>query len=283
MPMKKITLILALSGVMALCACRSGDGERPIARVGRSTLTLQEVRRMAPASAANPWSAKQAATLVQQWVESELLYQEALREGLDKEAAVQEAIERQAKACVVTFFLAQKLTDHAAVSDAEIESYYQECAGEFSLPEETYHLRVILVATLPEANAVRQMIVSGTPFAEVAKRRSMDGSRGDGGDWGWVTLSRLSPLLARAIPSLRTGEVSRPIKSEVGYNLLWIESSLRKGSTMPLEQVRDEIVQRIAASKREKKYQQLIQWLSREIAIQTDLEALQSLSEKEAQ
>lgn len=280
--MKNAPAILAFIICAGLSGC-GGDSEQIVARVGKNTLSLQEIQRQMPGATRGEWSEQQTEALVRRWIELELVYQEALREGMDKSPQVQDLIKRQIKECVVAHYLDQKIFQNAAISDAEIESYYSNHSEEFLNAEDTYQMRVILVSDLQEANAVRQMISAGSPFAEVAKRRSKDGSRAAGGDWGWVPLSRLSPLLARSVPALRVGEVSRPIKTEAGYNLVLVEAYWRKGSTIPLERVKDTIVQRVQANKKEEIYLQLIEDLSKETTPQTDLSVLHSLNKKEPQ
>ncbi len=281
--MRKVLSIIALAFWAGLSGCGGGDSEQIVARVGKNTLSLQEIQRQLPGAARREWSGQQAEALVRRWIELELVYQEALREGMDKSPQVQDLIKQQIKENVVAHYLDQKIFLNTMISDAEIEAYYNDHSEEFLNAEDAYQMRVILVSDLQEANAVREMISAGTPFAEVAKRRSKDGSRAAGGDWGAVPLSRLSPLLARSVPALRVGEVSRPIKTEAGYNLVLVEAYWRKGSTIPLERVKETIVERVQANKREARYQQLIEDLSKESTPQTDLNILQSLNEKEPQ
>ncbi len=269
---------LLLTGLVWL-ACRGNQEQHIVARVGKAVLTLQEVRERTP-GAGSPAARSQAEYYIQHWIESELLYQEALRRGVDKEPAVRQTIREMTRD-----YLTTALVDHLAgsltVSDAEGERYYQEQPEEFQADEDLYHPLLILVRTQEEALTARRELAAGDSFAEVAKRYSIDGSRFHGGDLGYLPLRELSPLLGRAMATMRPGELSAPLKSEVGYNLIRLEAIQKKGSVRPLAEVRSELMQRILARKKEEMYQQLISRLSGENNLYTDLTLLERLKEKE--
>jgi hypothetical protein len=82
--------------------------------------------------------------------------------------------------------------------------------------------RHILVASQEEAENLRQEILAGADFAELAVLYSMDlSTRPAGGDLGWFARGTLTmPIVEEAIFQLQPGEVSGVIPSELGYHIV---------------------------------------------------------------
>jgi len=269
-------LLLALATLM----CTNKEEKSVVARVGQSVLTLQDVRERTPGAGTTAARA-QAERYIQHWIESELLYQEALKSGVDKEAEVQRALKEMSRNYIITAFSERAAGVSVSVSDEEIGRYYQEQKEEFQAEADLYHALVILVQSQNEALRLRRELMEGASFSEIAGRHSLDGSRFQGGDLGFVRLSALSPMIARAVSSMQPGSLSAPVKSELGYNLIRLVEVQRKGTTRALEEVRPVIEQRIAARKQEVALQNLISRLSSEAALYTDMSKLSSLTGKE--
>jgi peptidyl-prolyl cis-trans isomerase D len=124
------------------------------------------------------------------------------------------------------------------VTSAEAEAYYKANRDEFKRPRTAYLSYVALArattaadtgATRALADSVRQEIVSGAPFAEVATRESADSvSAAKGGELGEWTKGAMDPAFDSAAFSLPLKTVSRPVLSQFGYHLIEITS--RKGN-----------------------------------------------------
>lgn len=90
------------------------------------------------------------------------------------------------------------------------------------------HILIRINELVPEAEAqrklglVRERIVQGADFAELARLNSDDGSAGRGGDLGWVSPGELVPDFERAMNALKPGELSEPVKSPFGLHLIQV-------------------------------------------------------------
>ncbi|HEY5293231.1 MAG TPA: peptidylprolyl isomerase [Burkholderiales bacterium] len=98
------------------------------------------------------------------------------------------------------------------------------------LVEQT-HARHILVKTneiVSEADArrkltnLRERIVNGADFGELAKLNSDDGSSIRGGDLGWLYPGDTVPEFERIMNSLKAGELSEPFASPFGWHLMQV-------------------------------------------------------------
>jgi peptidyl-prolyl cis-trans isomerase C len=274
--MKKRTLITAstlLVLALVLIACGPKEENVVVARVGKSVLTLQELQNQVP-GLGTPAARAQAELYIQHWIESELLYQEALHRGVEKRPEVQLALKKMTRDFIITSFVENFADQSLSATEEEIQSYYQEQKEEFQVTEDRYDLQLILVRTLGEAVQVRREIAGGSSFGEAARRYSIDGSRFQDGNLGFLPLRELSPLLAGAVARMRPGELSAPLKSEVGYTVIKLVDVQRKGTLQALDAVRPQIQQRIFAQKKEENYQQLIRRLSSQAALYSDLTKL---------
>lgn len=129
--------------------------------------------------------------------------------------------------------LNQLVPGDVEVTDREIESYYNANRDDFMRPTTArFNIAVISkaptaadsVASLQRAEAVRQEILDGADFAEVAQRESADqGSRDFGGDLGQFTRGQMTEVFDEAAFSLPVGEVSEPVLSPFGFHIIRVD------------------------------------------------------------
>ena len=74
------------------------------------------------------------------------------------------------------------------------------------------------------AQSLRERIVAGEDFAELAREHSEDaGSAMAGGDLGWTDGSEFVPEFRAAIAELEAGELSQPFQSEFGWHIAQVQ------------------------------------------------------------
>lgn len=129
--------------------------------------------------------------------------------------------------------LSQLVPGDVEVSNREIENYYNANRDDFVRPTSArFNIAVISkeptaadsVASAQRAEAVRQEILDGADFAEVAQRESADpGSRDFGGDLGQFMRGQMTEVFDEAAFSLPVGEVSEPILSPFGFHIIRVD------------------------------------------------------------
>jgi peptidyl-prolyl cis-trans isomerase D len=140
-------------------------------------------------------------------------------------------------------FVAIRPTPTAAdsnVSDADLRKFYDAHKAEFDRPGHAtvsvlYIPRVVSSADSVAARnrivELRNEIVAGTKFEEVAKRESADSvSAANGGDLGKGPRGRFVAEFEKAIDALKPGELSGPVLTPFGYHLIRLDS--RSGDTV---------------------------------------------------
>src|SRR5690606_21794865 len=90
--------------------------------------------------------------------------------------------------------------------------------------QEEVNARHILVKTEDEAKAIISELDAGKDFAELAKAKSEDSNKSDGGDLGWFTKGRMVPEFEEAAFALEKGAYTKaPVKSQFGYHVIKLE------------------------------------------------------------
>jgi len=119
------------------------------------------------------------------------------------------------------------------ISEDEITRYYREHRTDFERPGQAFLSFSALprrpeasdsAASLERAQQVRQEIVEGADFGEVARRESADSVSAErGGDLGEVALGTFVSEFEEAALRLRPGQISEPVLSQFGYHIIRLE------------------------------------------------------------
>ncbi|MGI9303074.1 MAG: peptidylprolyl isomerase [Gammaproteobacteria bacterium] len=125
----------------------------------------------------------------------------------------------------------RQLQGRVRVSDQEIDEFIASQSGALNSQAE-YRLGHILIA-LPEAaspeqiqaareraQAVRQKLLDGEDFTEVAVSSSNGQRALEGGDLGWRSAPQLPSIFARAVTGMKTGDTSDLIRSPSGFHIV---------------------------------------------------------------
>ena len=114
-----------------------------------------------------------------------------------------------------------------------VQSATDAVAAQVSPTAEQVHARHILVGNLELANALREQILAGKDFRELALTFSQDYStNASGGDLGWFPRGILTVSeVEEAAFSLSEGETSPVVQSRLGYHLI---QTLERDAARPL-------------------------------------------------
>jgi peptidyl-prolyl cis-trans isomerase C len=156
--------------------------------------------------------------IINELVGTELAYQEAVKQGVDKQPDLQIAEEIGHRKLVVNAFLADYMKKNS-VTEAEKKDAYEQYKKE--LGDKEYNARHILVKTEAEANEVLAAVKKGD-FAKVAKEKSLDpGSKEKGGDLGWFSPAGMVKPFSDAVIALKKGEMTeKPVQTQFGWHVI---------------------------------------------------------------
>jgi parvulin-like peptidyl-prolyl isomerase len=141
-----------------------------------------------------------------------------------------------------------------------VESYYRQHAQEWTQGDEVKLKMIKFVSDgaagkkLKMLQEIREKIVRGADFGDMARIYSEDNTQDNNGDWGWVKRGDLSGELERAVFALAPGKVSDVVSIGSNYYLLLAEAK-KGGVTKPLSEIRGEIERRLTQEERQKMQQ----------------------------
>jgi peptidyl-prolyl cis-trans isomerase SurA len=94
------------------------------------------------------------------------------------------------------------------------------------------------------ASAIRARILAGEDFGKVAAEVSTAASKANGGLIGPVAMTELSEALQKLVKTMKPGEVTPPIRTARGFQILKLET-LKESSLQSFEGVRDLVAERV--------------------------------------
>ena len=164
------------------------------------------------------------------------------------------------------------------LTEVEAREYYQENIAEFTEPG-TVTMREILVRVPQEtpgaladaaaadaraaAMAGRERVLAGEEFAIVAISVSDAASKANGGLIGPLDVDVISGELAAVLDELEVGEVSEPIRTSLGYQVLQLEARTRP-EPQTFEEVQNTIANSVFNDRRSAEYARFLNELREE-------------------
>lgn len=135
-----------------------------------------------------------------------------------------------------------------AVTPEEVKARYDKEVA--AMPqEEEVHARHILVESEDVAKDVIKQLDEGKDFAEIAKEKSTDSNKDEGGDLGWFGKGRMVPEFEQAAFALEKGAYTKtPVKSQFGFHVIKLEDK-RIAPPPPFDQVEQQVRQMVMREK----------------------------------
>jgi hypothetical protein len=266
-------------GALALPGCSS---EQPppgyVARVDRTELTEQDLRRALSDAAGDP---QRRRDYVNEWILTEMLYQEAVKKGKADTEESRRQMEIIRKRLAVAALLEDAVyaaADTAEISDQAVASYLQRAGDDFLLREDVVHLSLAMFATREAANAFRAMLLDGASWEQAVSRTQSDTAllplleHVESGRYH--TRASLYPEdLWRLAVTLRPGEPSFAARIADGFAVVVTHGLKRQGDAPDFDYVRDEVRSRMVIDLRRQQYERYVQDLRTRYAVdvRTDL------------
>ncbi|MEM9144573.1 MAG: peptidylprolyl isomerase [Pseudomonadota bacterium] len=180
--------------------------------------------------------------LMQQLVNQTILAQRARDTGLDQRSDVVMQLKNLQNSTLADSYMRDRVS--AKITEEAVQAAY-EARFENAEPVEEIRASHILVDGEAKAIALRETIVGGTEFADVARENGTDGTASRGGDLGWFVKTDMVPEFAEAAFALEIGTVSEPVQTPFGWHLI-VVAERRERPIPPLEEVQEDLIREIA-------------------------------------
>ncbi len=175
--------------------------------------------------------------IIQDLVNRELLYQDALKKGLEKDKDVVFALDQIRKNTLIQANVGKFTQDHP-ITDADLKKEYDENIAKLDMNE--YKARHVLLKTEDEAKAVIKELDNGAVFVDVANAKTIE-PNSNGGDLGWFKPQQMVTEFSEAVAKLKKGEYTKtPVKSQFGWHVILLEDT-RKATPPKFEDVKQQL------------------------------------------
>jgi len=261
-------VLLVFVGMIILSSCKKEEKGKIIARVGKTTLTVEELlSQISPQVLINA-TPEVRMRLIDTWVSNEVIYQDALRNGLDKNPEVVKQIEYMNKQIITQAYIQDILASSRFISDVESRGYFKEHEEEYNTVIEVSH---ISVSSIEGGKEILEKLKKGNNFASLARKYSTDSATaskgGNIGSFRRGDLIRLPIFEQYALSLKNPGEITDLVQTEFGYDIIKLLSRKKSTDKVEYEDVAESIIQIIRQEKFLQVSNALIDSLKREFDI----------------
>lgn len=219
-------------------------------------------------------------------INDELLYQEALARGFDKDPKV--------KKVMVNALLREDVygaVRNSDFSDDELEQYYQSHLEEFIVPEKVQIYRVLVKIKTDRTDAeakskadrlYTELSRDTTKFKDIASKESEGPFRRRGGDVGFVPKTGKPGLDEGVIEKafeMKVEELSEPFLTEDGYNIVYI-ANRRESVERSFQQMKGAVLRKVKSEKLAERYDEYTSSLRTNAAVTMDEAKLEGIQVK---
>ncbi len=268
-----------LSAVFVLLTgCAEEKPQSPaIVTVGERVFTLDDLRLAVPGAAGDSISTADLESLINRWINSQVLYQNGLQLGLGENPEIKRRVKEFEAKIIGAAYVDSVLSAQINVTDDEIQRYYEANQEIFAREEEEIHIKHMIFPDLKSANSARlELIRQKADFDTLAHKYNPDSLK-HLSDVGFITQNQILKVLWDKIKITRDGNTTRPVKTDFGYHLIRVVERKKEGTIKALKEVEMEIHARLRQDKWEEQYLALLNQLKNKTEIQTNLDLLGSL------
>jgi len=224
----------------------------------------------------------------EQKLEDEARFQAALKqEGMTVDD-LRKNVERR---FLISQVQREEVGSKLSITEEEARQYYLAHKNEFTEPA-SVTLREILIEVptttqggqaginvgkedeiAEKAAAIRARVAGGEDFGKVAAETSASSSKANGGLIGPINTAELSPQLAELLGKMKPGDITQPIRTQRGYQILKLEVS-KPSAVQPFDAVRDLVADKVHDARQQaevRKFlgrirtQAIIEWKNQEL------------------
>lgn len=230
------------------------QGENVLAYVNDVPITAGDVERrlemVGRAESGKKFKEAELQRVLEELIDEELLLQEAKRQGLDKDADIQERVKAYEKRLIIEK-LEEELSQEAAnVNEETLSSYYESHRDQFDIPPMLKLRQIVVVDKVTADNLYKKLTKDDGSFAEMARRYSVDtATNGRGGVIGVYRKGTKQKAFEDAAYGIKEPMQFAPVfQTGEGYHVLQLLER-REGVSRSFEQVKTLIRRRMAVEK----------------------------------
>lgn len=246
----RVTKVLIVFFLIASLGCKKEPEQTDyVAKVNNSYLTREEFASLVDTSTTNQTRKNE---IIRIWIQRELLYQKAEREGILKEE-YNLTVTRSARQLAGAMLIDKMLkAENFEFDQKEIKAYYDENINEFRVPSEAFVLNTVEFIDEDKAITFRNLAIE-SDWRKATTQFLNDQSIVNQKSNQFLLAHEINPAaLSRIVNELYPQEISIVISSKPGYySVVQLIEKIAAGSTPALENIKQEVEKRLIAVKRQ--------------------------------
>lgn len=258
---RSILLTAVICAVLVFGCSRTDRKDLVLAEVDTRTITIADFETTAETlenkylPETNDLEGKKE--LLQHMVNKEIMALKAIAMGYERDEEFAAFWKQFKGPFLITALWNEEISKKVTVTEEEIDAYFEEMHYEYTLSQ-------IVAASEEQANQIRDEVLAGADFAEMAKKYSLGKAADNGGYIGSSPVGKIHWWIEEVLFEMESGDITPAVKTDVGYAILKVH---KKRKIIP-EEERDYAVRRVRAIKEYKGRNELKARIERDIHLQ---------------
>jgi peptidyl-prolyl cis-trans isomerase C len=145
--MKRLIVLAVISGLFIFGCAKKEEKGQYLVKINSVTITKEDLKK--EVEALPPFAQKMfegeegIARLIDELIKKELLYQEAKKKGLDRDAGYLKKVADSQKLILISALLEKEIEDKAKLSDKDIRDFYEKNKADFMVQGKTIEFEKI--------------------------------------------------------------------------------------------------------------------------------------------
>ncbi|MDI6794599.1 MAG: peptidylprolyl isomerase [bacterium] len=278
-------------GILLVGCSNAGGEDKTLAQVNDEVLTLEEFNQQLselPPQYRSMLNAEGAyEEIVDQWINTRLLVEEAKQMGLDKREDIKKKLADIKNQILAEEVIKERILNEVKIDETEVEKYYADHKEDFN-PQVEVRARHILIkvdkeadtSTITKAKEKAEEILGkvktpGADFAELAGKYSEDPMAEKGGDLGFFSEGQMVKPFEQAAFALEEGEISDLVRTQFGFHIIKLEER-RGASHIELEEIKEKVKKVATQAKQKETFDQLLEKLKQKTKVVRNIHILKT-------
>jgi len=248
--------------------CEKEPASPVIARVGKAVLTLDDLYQSIPPEYVDQISYNENIDYVKQWIDTELLYQAALRQKIDKEPIIKNRLKQMEKDLLSAEMISRTSFSNQgrALNESKIQEYYNQHKEDLVRERDVVRYLEIVVDDLETAERIRREATEDN-FATLAAQHSKIPVT-DPEKLPYIHIDEMPPSLRDIVEKTSVPGMAGPIQTEVGYHIIKVVERFEKGNICKLDEIREDIMSVLSTKQQKTEMTKLLS----ELRLKTNVE-----------
>ena len=213
-------------------------------------------------------------------VRNEFLYEEALRNSLDRTDFARQRLNEETSRLVANL-VREDVVNSIKIADEECRNYYQDHLQKYSSPPK-FKLREIVLADFSQADRIYKQLHSNEDFAELARRYSIRKETArNGGAMGYISAADHLQI-AKMIVNLKVGEISEPIFINGQYRIFQLLDKI-EAKEISFQEVADLVKRDLQNERIRQKIDKIVAPLRDKYKVWVNYQLLKSLESEQSE